>query len=143
MRALRRSFQLQPTQPRRGGQRRASKPRPQQALSAADRRRHLIYANGIPESLVGITKHSLSIDPCDKGGEASLGLEFGKTGRFDGDLGLVGSGERGVGGSHRSVTMGVLGVSNMTNLEIPGTWRIMDSTVNQDLASRGDLEVVF
>ena len=42
-----------------------------------------------------IAEHLLSVDVSDEGGEGSLGLEFSKAERFDGDLDLVGSGERG------------------------------------------------
>ena len=64
--------------------------------------------DSIPEFLMRIAEHLLSVDVSDKGGEGSLGLEFGKAERFDGDLDLVGSGERRVGGSNGSATVGVL-----------------------------------
>ena len=67
-----------------------------------------IYDDSIPEFLIGITEHFLSIDASDERGEGNFDLKVGKTERFDGDLDLVGSGERGVGGSHGSVAVGVL-----------------------------------
>ena len=103
----------------------------------------LICDNSVPESLAGITEDLPSINPSDKGSEESLVLEFGKTESFDGNLDLVGSGEKREGSSHGSVTARVLGVTNVTNVEIPGTWGSTDSTANQDLASRSDLEVVL
>jgi len=90
----------------------------------------LICDNSVPEPLAGITEDLPSINPSDKGSEGSLVLEFGKTERFNGDLDLVGSGEKGEGSSHGSLIVGVLGVPNVTYVEIPGSWRSLDSTAN-------------
>ena len=90
-----------------------------------------------------ITDHPLSINTSDKGGKGGLRLEVGETERFDGDLDLVGPGERGVGSSHGSVAMGVLGVPDVINLEAPSTGTPLDSTANKHFASCGNFEVVF
>lgn len=103
----------------------------------------LIHDNGVDEFLVRVTEHLLSINTSDKGGERSIVLEVNKTERVDGNLDFVGSRERGVGSSHGSVAVRVLGVPNVVNLEAPGTGRPLDSTANQYLANRGNLKVVF